>query len=137
MSVAPAVQLDVRPVLARGEEPFELIMSTAAQVSPGGVLALTAPFEPVPLYPVMRKRGFSSSSEFRGPGEWVVTFRHTGVSPDSTLSEIAARVPETAAVFARHGLDLCCGGSKTLAVAAKAHRLDLDALLAELQAVAR
>jgi iron-sulfur cluster repair protein YtfE (RIC family) len=35
-------------------------------------------------------------------------------------------------VLARHGIDLCCGGDKTLAFVAQAHRIDLQALLREL-----
>lgn len=135
MMVAPCMRLDVRPVLAAGGEPFEMIMSTAGRIPVGGTLELTAPFEPVPLYSVMRRRGFSSRTEVRGPAEWVVTFRDTGIAPASTLSDIIGRVPATAAVFARHGLDLCCGGSKTLSFVAQAHGLNLDALLEELQAI--
>jgi len=122
-------------MLAAGGEPFALIMSTAGKLPPGGTLELTAPFEPVPLYSVMRRQGFAYTTESRGPAEWVVTFRDTGIVPDTTLAEIASREPATAAVFASHGLDLCCGGGKTLAFAAKAHGLDLDALLGELHGV--
>lgn len=135
MTFAPAVRLDVRPVLASGGEPFEQIMSAAGRLPPGGTLELTAPFEPVPLYPVMRRRGFTGRAEVRGPAEWVVTFRDTGVAPTSTLTEIVSRVPAAAAVLTRHGLDLCCGGGKTLAFAARAHGINLDALLEELQAI--
>lgn len=129
-------RLDVRSILAGGGEPFDLIMRTAGQLPPGGALELVAPFEPVPLYAVMRQRGFARSTEQRGPAEWVVTFRDTGIGPEVTLSEVVARYPATAAVFTGHGMDLCCGGGKTIAFAAKAHGVDLDRLLEELQAAA-
>lgn len=130
------VRLDVRSVLAAGAEPFDQIMAALADVSPGGVLELTAPFEPVPLYAVMRRRGFAWASEARGPAEWVVTFRDTGVVPTDTLAAVAERYPGTREVLTRHGMDLCCGGGKTLAFAAQAHGVDLDRLLGELHAVA-
>jgi uncharacterized protein DUF2249 len=43
------IRLDVRPLLAAGEEPFGVIMSAIEQVPPGGVLVLDAPFDPAPL----------------------------------------------------------------------------------------
>jgi len=128
--------LDVRSVLASGGEPFELIMTTAGRLPLGGTLELTAPFEPVPLYAVMRRRGFARTTEARGADEWVVTFRDTGITPTATLATIAEQHPASREVFGRHGLDLCCGGSKTLAFAAKAHGIDLDLLLEELQTAA-
>ncbi len=129
-------RLDVRPVLASGGEPFDLFMATAGRVPLGGALELTAPFEPVPLYALMRLRGFIRTTEARGPAEWVVTFQDTGISPTATLAAIAEQHPAARELFGRHGLDLCCGGGKTLAFAAPAHGIDLDALLEELQAAA-
>ncbi|HEY7682458.1 MAG TPA: DUF542 domain-containing protein [Gemmatimonadales bacterium] len=129
-------RLDVRAVLAAGGEPFDLIMAAAGRIPPGGALELTAPFEPLPLYDVMRRRGFSRTTEARGPAEWVVTFRDTGISPTATLADVATQHPATREVFGRHGLDLCCGGAKTLAFAAQAHGVNLDRLLEELQAAA-
>jgi hypothetical protein len=130
------VRLDVRPLLAAGGEPFNLIMITAERVPIGGLLELTTPFEPVPLYQVMRRRGFVGNATVLSPGEWLVTFVSTGITPGTTLTEIIRLAPETASVLARHGLDLCCGGSKTLAVVASAHGIELDPLLAELQTAA-
>ena len=127
-------RLDVRAVLTAGGEPFDLIMAALDQVPPGGALELTAPFEPVPLYAAMQRRGFAHAAEVRGPAEWVVTFRDTGISPTATLAAVAEQHPGTREVFGQQGLDLCCGGSKSLEFAARAHGLDLDVLLGELQA---
>ncbi len=130
------VHLDVRPTLAAGEEPFGLIMQSADRIPPGGTLELTAPFEPVPLYAVMRRRGFSRTGLARGDAGWVVSFRETGIVPSATVGQVVQRHPATAGVFGAHGLDLCCGGGKTLEFAARAHGVDLDRLLQELQAAA-
>lgn len=132
-TTATTTRLDVRSVLASGGEPFDVIMAAAESVAPGSTLELIAPFEPVPLYPVMRRRGFGRKTEARSPGEWVVTFRNTGILPSDTVAAIAELHPKAREVFGRHGLDLCCGGSKTLAFAAEAHGIDLDLLLEELQ----
>jgi hypothetical protein len=131
------LRLDVCPILAAGDEPFSLIMQTADRIPPDGTLELTAPFEPVPLYAVMRRRGFGRSGLARGHSAWVVTFRETGITPSTTVAEVVRRHPATARVFGAHGLDLCCGGGKTLEFAARAHGLDLDRLLEELQTAAR
>ncbi|HWA17058.1 MAG TPA: DUF542 domain-containing protein, partial [Gemmatimonadales bacterium] len=128
------IRLDVRPLLAAGHEPLPHILQAADQVPLGGSFELTAPFEPMPLYRVMRRQGFTAHAASREAGTWVVTFANTGITPESLVSEVAARVPGTAPVLAAHHLDLCCGGGKSLAVVAAAHGLDLDALLAELQA---
>lgn len=125
--------LDVRSVLASGGEPFDLIMATAERIALGNSLELIAPFEPVPLYSVMRRRGFGRKTKARSAGEWIVTFRNTGILPTATVAAIAEQHPKAREVFGRHGLDLCCGGLKTLAFAAEAHGIDLDLLLEELQ----
>lgn len=130
------VRLDVRPLLAAGGEPFNLIMIAAERVPVGGILELTAPFEPVPLYHVLRRRGFVGNATVQGPGEWLVTFVNSGITPETTLSEVVRLAPATARVLAAHGLDLCCGSVKSLAVVASAHGLELDPLLAELQTMA-
>lgn len=134
MTTTDLVHLDVRAVLATGGEPFDLIMATAGQIPPGGRLELVAPFEPVPLYPIMSRRGFARTTAVRGDGEVVVTFRDTGIVPTATLASVAERHPATRAVFGLHGMDLCCGGVKTLEFASKAHGVELDTLLEELQA---
>lgn len=48
----------------------------------------------------------------------------------------AAEFPGTARIFDHFGIDFCCGGSQTLAAACAAKNLDLDTLLAALQAPA-
>ena len=57
----------------------------------------------------------------------------TALTPDLTVATVAGLWPGTAAIFARHGLDLCCGGSKTLAFAAGAHGISLEELMRELR----
>lgn len=128
------VRLDVRPVLAAGEEPFGLIMRTAAGIPDGGTLELVAPFEPVPLYHVMTDRGFVSRTAERDDGSWVVRFTRAAIEPQATVAAVHERYPATAPVFAKHGMDLCCGGHLSLAHVADAHRVPLTTLLEELTA---
>ncbi len=57
-------------------------------------------------------------------------------STETPIKVVIAAHPETAAIFAKHGLDTCCGGGHPVAFAARAHRVDLAELMAELQAAA-
>lgn len=52
------------------------------------------------------------------------------VDPNETLNELVARAPDSLPVLQRFGLDTCCGGALTLALAARYHDLVLDELLA-------
>lgn len=70
----PIQQLDVRPLLARGEEPFGLITETARALPPGTCLQLIAPFCPTPLFSVMARMGFSARPSQRPDGAWEVLF---------------------------------------------------------------
>ncbi len=128
--------LDVRPMLAAGQEPFDRIMEAARSVSAGKVLELTAPFDPVPLYTVLGRLGFTHATEARPDGSFLVRFTQTGITPHLTVGEVVERVPATGTVFARHGIDVCCGGNKTLEFAARAHGVELPVLLAELREAA-
>lgn len=53
------VTLDVRPILASGQEPFAAVMQAAEALGPGETLRLIAPFRPVPLMSLLRNRGFT------------------------------------------------------------------------------
>lgn len=128
------VALDVRPMLARGEEPFAEIMEAAARVPAGGALELLAPFEPVPLYAVLAARGFAYATTPLSADGFLVRFLQTGIVPSQTVGSVYEQYPATGTVFAAHGIDLCCGGSKTLEFAAKAHGVDLNQLLTEIAA---
>lgn len=68
-------KLDVRRLLAQGQEPFDTIMGAVAELEPGEELELTAPLEPIPLYQVLGLRGFSHETEDLGGGDYRVIFR--------------------------------------------------------------
>lgn len=131
-----SVALDVRPALARGEEPFTMIMEAARQVPAGDALELTAPFEPVPLYAVLARQGFGHLTTPQPAGDFTVRFVRTSITPTATVGDVHERYADTAGVFAAYGIDLCCGGSKTLEFVSQAHGVELSRLLSELQQAA-
>ena len=67
-------ELDVRPILADGGEPFQAIMAAVESLAPGQGLMLFAPFRPQPLFTVMERKGFLHEvSELEG-GDFEVRF---------------------------------------------------------------
>ncbi len=78
--------LDVRPVLAAGGEPFAQIMAAVADLPPGGGLRLIAPFRPVPLVDVMARRGFDARQSQRDDGDWEVLFTPARRLPEPELA---------------------------------------------------
>lgn len=70
--------LDVRPLLAAGEDPFSVIMEAAAPIDFGGSLVIDAPFNPAPLRRVLAARGFSSYGRRLAEGYWRIFFHCDG-----------------------------------------------------------
>ncbi len=58
-------ELDVRPVLAKGGDPFHLIMKTLQTLEANEALHLIVGFEPAPLYAIMRSAGRAAHTEQR------------------------------------------------------------------------
>lgn len=66
--------LDVRPDLEAGREPLSRIMNAARTVPSGGTLVILAPFEPEPLYGILRNQGFTYVAEALSEGGFRVSF---------------------------------------------------------------
>lgn len=66
--------VDARPLIAAGEEPFETIMASVAELRDGEVFVVYAPFEPVPLEGVLSGHGFQYVADELDGGDWRVTF---------------------------------------------------------------
>jgi uncharacterized protein (DUF2249 family) len=73
-SVSSYVSLDVRDAIRRGDEPFAAIMASVGDLEPGQALVLRAPFEPLPLYRVLGRRGFAHWTERNADDDWSVWF---------------------------------------------------------------
>ena len=74
MSAPKFKTLDVRPNLARGEEPLPLIRAQVEALLAGHGLTVIAPFMPAPLIELLKSEGFKSTMEHRGDGAWAVSF---------------------------------------------------------------
>lgn len=72
------VDVDVRPILRAGGEPFGKIMEAVDALKPGEGLRLLATFKPVPLLHVLGSKGFEHEMRELGDGDWEVLFSPTG-----------------------------------------------------------
>ena len=72
------LELDVRPILLSGGEPFGAIMASVERLQPGQRLRLLATFKPVPLFQVMARRGYDNEAREIGDGDWEVIFTPAG-----------------------------------------------------------
>ena len=72
--------IDVRPILQSGGEPLDAILAAAEEVPEGGTLVVVAPFEPMPLYGVMRQLGFAHEIGVEEGGGFRVVFTRSSPS---------------------------------------------------------
>src|ERR1041385_548288 len=81
--------IDVLDYIRAGRDPFSSIMAAVNALGPEEDLVLIAPFEPVPLFHVLRSRGFSYSADRKPCGDWEVLFSR------AAEKELGKRNPET------------------------------------------
>ncbi|WP_081412373.1 DUF2249 domain-containing protein [Tuberibacillus calidus] len=74
MAERKVVELDVRPTLEAGGEPFEEIMGAVKSLGPSDVFVLHATFNPIPLLRVMERKGYVNEPEQVEKGHWVIRF---------------------------------------------------------------
>lgn len=99
------IDLDVRPILRAGGEPFSTIMAVLEQLKPGQCLRLFATFKPVPLFSVMAARGFTHEEEELEDGEWEVLFQPDGVARTPVAPACADEWPEPSVHLDNRDLD--------------------------------
>jgi regulator of cell morphogenesis and NO signaling len=56
------------------------------------------------------------------------------MNAEQTVGELVTERPSRSRVFAQHGIDFCCGGGKSLGAAAAAKGIEVDRLIADLEA---
>lgn len=81
--------VDVRDDIRRGAEPFSKIMGAAANVNVGDSLLLLVPFEPMPLFKVMERQGFTHTGKRTETGHWEIYFTRLGETPVSAAASVA------------------------------------------------
>lgn len=94
-------KLDVRPLIARGEEPFSMISGAAQRIPMGEALSLRSPFDPVPLRDALSKQGFEAHTSGTGD-DWTTIFRRVrqfgAKSTPKPAPAVASNAPITAEI---------------------------------------
>jgi uncharacterized protein (DUF2249 family) len=67
-------KLDVRPVIARGEQPLARIEEALAKLGTEEALEVHSPFLPAPLIERLSSEGYRYQFEATAPGHWTVYF---------------------------------------------------------------
>lgn len=102
------IDIDVRPILRAGGEPFSVIMAALERLEPGQGLRLFATFRPVPLFAVMANKGFAHSEQELDGGEWQVLFTPAEMKPEQIAVAAASSFdnwPEPAIKLDNRDLD--------------------------------
>ena len=63
----------------------------------------------------------------------MTTSTTTSLTATTPVGKIAASHPLATRVFARYGIDFCCGGGRPLAEVCTAKKLDTDSVLGEIE----
>ena len=91
------VELDVREDMRTGREPFSRIMAEVARLRPDELLHLRTIFEPVPLFGLLEKRGFSHEKVRYGAHDWSVWFWRSARETVERNSQAQESPPEPTA----------------------------------------
>ena len=67
-------ELDVRPILEEGGEPFDDIMAFVDALEPGEPCRIWATFKPEPLFGIMASKGYRAEAKEMADGSWAVDF---------------------------------------------------------------
>ena len=78
------VDVDVRPILRAGGEPFEKIMAAVNALKPEQGLRLFATFKPTPLLHVLGSKGYTHEAKELDGGDWEVLFSPSGAAANET-----------------------------------------------------
>lgn len=137
-AVLPPTELDVRKIVPH--ERHQLIFRLLDRLEPGEALRLINDHDPTPLYyqlEATRPAQFGWEYQEQGPLVWSVDITKKPSATDDmagqTIAAIIEQHPETMPVFAKFGIDLCCGGGLTIGQAASAHGLVPHAILSAVQ----
>jgi len=132
-------ELDVTKLEPKLKHPT--IFDRFALLAPGETLLIHNDHDPKPLYyQMLGELGNVFHWQYleEGPDWWRVNITRRALAEgESTLGEIAAKDLRKAQVFARNGIDFCCGGKKTLQEACAEKGLDMMRIEKELEQAAQ
>lgn len=93
MPPAPPSVFDVRPLVARGEEPLPSILHAIRKLPAGGQLILLAPFEPVPLLDLLGQQGHQTDSSQQAEDLWEIKITSGGADDADARDVVLHHLP--------------------------------------------
>ena len=91
------VTLDVRDDIKEGREPFGKIMQAVSRLKKNENFRLIAPFQPIPLFPILAGKGFSFAAKTMPHGDWEILFtlreEETAAGHDSPSQSAKEKCP--------------------------------------------
>src|SRR5690349_14436589 len=127
------VFIDVTILEPRMKHPT--IFDAFDNVAEGSAVVIHNDHDPKPLYyQLLGERGncFSWTYLSNGPEIWEVEIKKNDNSNTETVGEIAAKDMRKAALLKKLGIDLCCGGKRSLEDACKEQARDILSVTQEL-----
>lgn len=80
-------QLDVRPIIESGKDPFQNIMAAVKELKDDEILLIVNSFEPIPLYSVLGKKGFEHWTEKENDVFKIYFYKDNAINHDKNVQE--------------------------------------------------
>lgn len=80
------LQIDVRDIIAAGDDPLNLILSNVKKVKEGQIFAILNSFEPIPIIHLLEKKGYESYVQYIDTEE-VLTYFHKKTSLEAPVKD--------------------------------------------------
>lgn len=91
------ITLDVCEDLRGGFDPLQKILGVVDSLTAEQGLRLLAPFEPIPLYHVLKQKGFAHEAERLEEGRWEIRFRRADNPPAESSTRNVSGGPSASA----------------------------------------
>jgi uncharacterized protein (DUF2249 family) len=88
------IDLDVRPILDSGVDPFNVIMDTLKNLNDGDTLKVINTFEPIPLLNILKSKGYEYNTERPEDGVVHTFLRKIGEDKSKENSTLDVDAPE-------------------------------------------
>ncbi len=80
-------QLDVRPIIDSGKDPFQNIMAEVKGIKDDEILLVINSFEPFPLYSVLGKKGFDHWTEKEGDSFKIYFYKDNSINLEENVHD--------------------------------------------------
>ena len=94
MKKSNIIEMDVRPILATGVDPFKAIMDKLKTINTDDTLCIINTFEPIPLLNILKERGYKYETERPEDGVVKTYLMKTGAEKENSNTKKDTERPE-------------------------------------------